>query len=1089
ELTTTVPPSMQDSSGEQSTEETSAPAGTDGKKIEVWIDQPYDVFVGQDVQLHVMFENYETFSVPVNVTVMINGEVEWTTTNMMLAAGVKTSQPVAMNTSVAGDYEVYLEVENDGNFYWDDCWYYVHDRDQLLVWIDHPPDVVVNKEFKVKIRVWNLYTVPVYLVNVSLIIGSDLYYENLDGITIPALDASGFYPPPESFFDVFVEIETEGYYDVWVYVETASHGTYMVDGGFEAWSEHYSDYYIWIDQEFIYPVNVTFYIYLEIQSSIDKAQNVTVHAEVSGLPVYDGIIWVEAYGMINIPLPLYYSMPGYYEIKTWVGDESGFIYSDDWCWFEVVDFSDTDYYLYIEQDYEYEAYKKFEIALHVASYTDADRDVNITVEINGEVVFHEENYWLANESYEVFWITLYDYLPGEYDVYAYLETNDLIYAEAWCWFRVFEPAWFDLWIEQDWAYEIYTWFEIWVGIDSYADFGQNVHLVVEVTHEDGHIEVVWQDDLWIDPYGYKDVPVKLYFDKHGHYKIHAYIKYDLDGKNYYYDTWCDFEIIDKISDYWIWIEQDYFYTVDEPFSIFIHIDSYHDISQNVSLQVKLNGILVYSKEIWVEAYKLDIIVQVSLNISVINYYDVHAVLLNVYTGAFYADAWCGFKVREYADFYIYIDQRDKYWAFEEFSITAWIKSNLDYAKVVNITVIVGGNVVFYKENALIDPHAIIEFKVQLSFEIATGYDVHVKLDVNEKIFENFCHFEIVWLEIWIEQEDYYLLSEKFTIQIHLKASYETEVRVKVEIGGNYYEFHKHLYQLTELTIPISLSFTYPGWKNVYAHVEEEPFSGIWKDAWCGFEIIRETQDFSISIDQQLVYFRNTSFSVIVWIFSNIDDGKTGTLTIRVDELDNVWTGDVFVKGQGNASITIDFGPSNFTLGGYHEIYALFKVGTDQYEGRCVFHLIFEDESYAVFIRKDDPRREVGEEFDVVIAVACNPSLTRAVNATLKIQIGDNYYDKGPLILEPGCYMEFSFTAKFNSPGGGKVHAKLELESGRVYEDYFEFDIVEPETTDTTTTSKSSSPPVFSPGFDLVTLVVALLSFTAVPVYLNRRKKI
>ncbi|MHA2294875.1 MAG: hypothetical protein ACXAEU_01015 [Candidatus Hodarchaeales archaeon] len=1148
----------------RSTDKLSSTTGGIEKKVLVWFEQPFDVYIGQAVSLKLFIENLEITAITVNISVQINGTDWWTTDFKTIQAGETYNKSLPMNTTFVGYYEVNAEVNEAGYFYWTDCWYYVHAKDQVLVMIYQPFEVPVDSQFMVTIHVWNLYSNSVDLKNVSLIINGVLYYNDTVVMTLNPIEDG---PLAESFFDIFVSLNTEGHFDVDAYVETVAHGIYWgycwidalidfylweydirieqrpeyeinelftiwiwiesfthvsrdvylkveitledgtvnllydgnvwVDGEMtvtipfdlsydkfgwydvyaqityvgdfgndqmiESWCgfgivEHVPDYYIWIDQKFVYPAGETFYIYLEVSSNIDITQNVTVHAEINGTTVFMDNVTVGAHGSVSIELILLPSSypVGYYEIIAWVDDGYGFVYADAWCYFWVEVFV-SGYYIYLEQNDWYEAYSDFSIALHIISFTDTDRYVNITVDIllpNGTVdnVLNLTKYWLTNVSDEVHWITLHYELIGGFSVYSQLTIDGSPYPiDGYddCYFELVEPYWYDLWIEQDWSYEINTWFTIWVWIDSRANIGRNINLTVEITFDDGHVETVWEGEVWVDPHGKVNAPVDLFFDMFGHYEVHAYIEYwDEYLLYYYFDTWCGFDIVEYKPDYWVWIEQDFIYTVNEPFSIFIHVESYYAIDQNITLEVKLNETdVVFYGDVWVNAHD-HVIVQISLNLTVTGFYDVHALLTDTITGDFIADNWCRFMIQVHADFYIFIDQWDWYEAYNEFFITIWLYSNIQYSQEVNITVTIDGVNVFYEENFWLDACSYVSFDIWLYYEVIGGHDVKAWMEDDYGLYlEALCYFDIIeykWLDVWIWQEPFYFLNDAFQIGIVLKASYDEIVNVSLLINGIVVALLENVivdsHQEKWLYVDMTADFIGP--HNVDVEVEHwDPESGnwiIWRN-YCYFEVI-ERDDYYIEIWQDWFYFIDTPFFIEVAVFSNVDYDSTVDLVVELMSADGIYynnfTFNVFIEARNMSVVRIDLSLS----GAWYDVHAM-VFGFDRvYDAWCYFDIIpYQD--YYIFIEQWD-WYPVNEEFGINLWLFNNLDWGRWVNWTLIVTHPSGYQEiyEGTEYLEPEDAHPVTVYLKYDFVGWFDVEARLHAD--QIYNAFCGFQVEE-----------------------------------------------
>ncbi|MFW9995064.1 MAG: hypothetical protein ACFFD4_23705 [Candidatus Odinarchaeota archaeon] len=907
EVTSTVAPEKtadSRSDSEIQVKEASASTGdiVDEKKIKVWIDQPYDVFLDQAVSLIVVVENHEASMVTVNVTLVIDGKVLFERSNVEISSGDTFKAEVPMLTGEEGDHDVKAVVENYGNYYDAACWYYVHFRGQVLVWLVKPDTIKIKEKFIVHIRVWNLYKEEIILKNISLIFNGVLLYENTTETTLTGQGGDEFNV--DSFFDVFTELSVDG-------------------GG-------------------------------EVELVVEHTQGVE----------------------------------------------------------------------------------------HVFDRFDVQAD---------------------------------DY---------------------------------KIWIEQQPEYEINEWFKIWVGIVDYTGISRNVYLKVEITYEDGTVDLVHDGDVWVANDTSVVLPFSLIYSKPGCYEVYAYITYlDVTGaEKGPIEAWCKFCIVDTIPDFGIRIKQEYVYPVDGIFFIYLVVSSNTAEAQTVTVHAEINGVTVYHGEVKVEAYG-EVVIDVKLQYRVTGHYDVKA-WVGDGRGIIYGDAWCEFWV--FDGYFLYIEQKYRYKAGEDFGIWLHVASYTDADRYVNVTVKItfeDGTVypVFSLNDWLMPNETYKVFWIDLSsYGFGAGfYSVEAKLITDSGVVVYaYCKFEVIageeWLEIWIEQKDYYLAGVSFTIVIHVKASYETTVRIKVDIGTIYhFEYLKNTTAGGEVTVNVPLTLTNGSWL-VHAYVEDV-FTGMWAEDKCSFRIVEKEptipDDFEIGILQQRVYMMNTSFRLIVWIRSKIDVNKTGHLKVEVDTLGLIWEGDVFVENRSMVMIPLYIGPDNFTVAGHYGIHARFEVGTEAYEADCDFEIVPEADIAVYIVQK--PEYKVYEEFDIIVAVFCNPKLLYfTINGTLRTEItggGGGIYTEN-LVIVPGYYAEFSYTAKYDTTGTYKVYAKLELDDGSVFSDECEFKIVErPVTGETTTTTTSTrttepGPPIFSPGFELVTLIAALMSTLTVPVILNRRKK-
>lgn len=740
--------------------------------------------------------------------------------------------------------------------------------------------------------------------------------------------------------------------------------------------DYLPDYTIWINQQFMYPVNEYFYIYLEVTSNVNFEQDVFVYCTLNGTEYYSGYVTVGARGHVSIELDFNLAVTGYYEITATISDGFGFTYFDDYCYFWVTDFSGG-YAIYIDQKDWYRADKDFSIILHVASYTAVDAYINITLKINDMVYFEKTNFWMGNESYEMFWVNLYFSDLGGHDVYARVWTDPGILTEDWCYFDIIRPLWYDMWIEQDWGYVVNEWFTVWVWIQSYSDYDVDVDLTVEITYDDGHVETVWQETITAYAHSTDSMPIDLFFDHRGHYKIHAFLEYYWGEDYHYYDTWCEFDIVDYIPDYFIRIEQDFVYVANKAFSIYIVVESNLDVSTMVTLAVQLNGTFKYYENITVNAFDV-VDVQISLNYTIIGFYEVHAWLEDPYEHYDIVDAWCGFHVRAYENYYLYVGQRLEYEAYSEFFITIWIYSNLGTSQKVNLTVFVGGVNVYYEESLWVDAHSVIGIDVWLYMEVLGGYEVEAYIEIDGAVVaEGYCYFEIIeerWVDVYIYQEPFYYIYDEFTISVGVIASYPAVVNITLFINDDWISN----WDFVELTPHVesifdwNLGYDYPGFFNVRAEVtefEEETGNILWWDAYCSFDIY-EPEAYNLEIWQDWFYFDTDEVEITVAVYSNLDYHDSPYLEVHVVNVatNSSYDFDEHIDIDPYGSYFYDVYLSTLETGHY-KVYAAIHTGDKVYEQFCNFEVV-EWSPVFVFIEQED-WYTVDEEFSITVWVYNN----------------------------------------------------------------------------------------------------------------------
>ncbi|MHA1166351.1 MAG: hypothetical protein ACTSRU_00905, partial [Candidatus Hodarchaeales archaeon] len=971
-------------------------------QVLILIYQPEIVPTGRTFEVMVRVWNLLSSNVSVsNVELRVNGSLMYTYPGPYDLSNVSADSffDVFFNVTVTeeGTYQSTVNIDTTvGPYSWSelfDAWteYYY---DDYGVFIEQFPEYEVDEPFTIGVwiesyadisREVNLYVDITYEDGtIDILYNSTVF---VDGNRLVILEFTLLYSKT-GMYDVYASID---FIDEYGIVEMYDSFCYFNIIDF------IPDYTIWINQQFMYPVNENFSIYLEVTSKVDFGQDVYVFAEINATVVYSDFVWIDAYDSISIELELNYSLVGYYEITATVDDGAGFLYSDSYCYFWVSDFS-SGYVIYIDQKDWYRASEEFLIILHIASYTDVDRYVNITLELNGMIYYSEMNRWMTNESYEEIWIYLTLDVIGGYNVYAWIEDDIVVFAEDWCYFDLIEPNWFDLWIEQDWGYTINTWFTVWVWINSHEDFDRELQLTVEITFSDGHTEIVWSDFVNAVSHSETGVPIDLYFDKFGHYDIHAYIEYFVN-EDYYYDAWCGFEIVDYIPEFYIWIEQDFIYSVNEAFSIYVIIESNIDITRNVTLTVYINNSIEYYENVTVEAYG-SINVQVSLNLTETGFYGVHAWIDDAYERYFIAEAFCGFWIEEYYDYYVFIEQKDSYEINTDFYITVWIKSNVPTSVQFNLTVVVGGTVYYYEENIWVDAYAVLSFDVWLNLAEIGGYDVYASIDIDGTVIAmETCYFEMVemkWLEVHIYQEPFYYIYDEFSISVGVKASYETDVNVTLYINDDEVMFWQniHLTAHYEEILDISLNYDYTGNFHVRALVEEfDEFSGsyLWWEGYCNFDI-NDREDYNIEIWQEWFYFDNDTFTITVAIWSTLDYFDNPYLEVWII---NMETNITFYFEDWPGMDPHSFYMYNITFSeldvGFYSVHAMLHSGDKIYEQFCHFDIV-QWAPFYVFIEQM-AWYTVDEDFTITIWLYNNLDYDLWVNLTVLITTPNGYVDE------------------------------------------------------------------------------------------------
>lgn len=950
--------------------------------LEVWLDQPYYVKVGEDFEVVANVHNAGTMNESFTMVLTINGTTNFTWTDFV-DPGATFQKNITLHYSVWGYYVLGLTATTvDGTVYWADC----------FMWVEKPPEPK-----------WRVWIEQDYYFSEDDVIPMTIHVENYEGISRTVMSTlwinstQVFYEPGVSGFAHETNLTLlanssdswyngYGYYDVYLEV--------WIDGvRYEAWCwfwvrEYF--FYVWLAQEYYYyPTDWVFFdIILEAETGMTTFTGTQLvygdyYLNINGTEVYytdnltvNGLNHIEVladYGYNNS----WYNGPGYYDVYLYVWIDG--VFYEAWCWFWIYGWEWLD--VWIDQYYylEWIGTSLFDPTMAI---------INPQIENKGfqNATVVSQEYWVSG-SLKFTNSTVFDVIPGEfvmgdffvgpyilgpgyYEIRYEITTASGMTYWAWCWFEVWE-IWqaYEVYIDQFPYYiPLGTPYDYDVRFDYFGSTYDTVNLSLEINNEE-----VWNYTGWyVDPANLTTqwIPMQTNFTNPGYYNLTISLWSDTELRWYYGYCW-----VEVYEDWFIEarIYQDYWYWYSEEVWFDFGIQAYswtgapfHVGPLTVTAYANDTWLLFSDTNVWMDDFNDYWIAEnVLWTPPLVGYYDI---VLRIEWGGWYWEAYCWIYVEEVI-WEIWIDQ-PYYWELGNplpFELN-FRTSSESFKDDVVLTLWVDQVTVWDEPTFTIDSFFDVFVEVDIPINSPGRHNITYYLVYRSSVYSAWCY---IWIDpvppridIWIEQPYYVAIDHEveMTIEVDLWNDWLSDPTawsdyLKAWGGQDYFnvtfwandtllfnDSTAYLPYYGTWSVPVNITFFQLGYYEIYLRIEMGTY--LW-ESWCWLWVEEwyEYHELYVWIDQPYYLIVDETFDLMVVLEEFGSASSEVNYTLWVNDTRAAFASGFIINPGEHREIPATIGGGTAWPPGYYEVKLEVYSFTEGiwYDAWCYFYILREGE--------------------------------------------------------------------------------------------------------------------------------------------------